>query len=435
LCFVLIAALPRANAETDSSATADTSAPAAAATADSASTPTTTPAQASTPSDSEKEKLESDKKPDVQSDVKADAEAPKADVKPDPKEGAKSDGKTDAKSDAKTETKAGSESPADSTNRKTGIGKLATKLTNKDGQQASIGVLTPMDYTTLNYGDRVQSLAIESFSRYGSFKIKKVADQLSALTLEEFRRVVTHYDLDIALVVVLKPTNFDVFLFDRRTPYNVYAHSEVLPESVQYQVTPAVVEEYTKAIVRRVLYSYIQDQYYELPREEVKPFLESEIPMWVASAQAYHLVNNEILSRFYFSVSVGAVLSGGTDGSWTSNLVALQFGIRVMDNIYIEPAAMLFAYNLFQVSLKYLITQKDSPFRFSLGLGAGLVSNAHTLNWDQHYTQGLNATYIIPSAAFMFPIVDIHFKVETQAMLGGGGKWGLSILPGIYFIF
>jgi hypothetical protein len=321
--------------------------------------------------------------------------------------------------------------------RKTGIAKLVQKLTKKDGTPARIGVFRPLDYTTLKFEDIAQKTILASFERYGKFDMHPVEDSPKSLTLEEFRRLMIKYRLDILVVSVLNPTNFDLFVYDRRTPYAIYAHSEVVPPEIQYRLDGPTVEEFVKADVRRCLYAYMQNQYYELPREEIRPLLTREVPRWIASLENYKMVNREILSRFYGSISVGAaVLVGSNGNSWNSNLVGLQFGARVLGDLYLEAALDLFSYNAAILSAKYMFTSKDNPFRFSLGLGAAQAINQHTLNWDQTYSQGSTGQYVVGSGALMFPIVDVYFKVESRTYVGlGGAPTIFSVMPGIFLMF
>jgi len=321
--------------------------------------------------------------------------------------------------------------------RKRGIKRLVKKLTREDGTPASIGVLTPLDYTTLNFGDLSRKTIIKSVQRYGDFAIRSVPHELTALTLEEFRQVILKHKLDIVIVVVLKPTNFDLFMFDKRHPYQIYAHSEVLSEAVQYQLTEKVVEEYTKVIIRRTLYAFMQDQYFDLPREEATLLAQSEVPRWIAGSLSVASVNREITSRFYGSASVGAALAMGNDSrAWNSNMIALQAGFRLFDKFYFETAIDMFAYNAFVASLKYITLSKETPFRFSFGIGGGTTFNKHTLNYDQNFTQGEGGKYIVPSVAMLIPIVDIHFKVETRLYVGlGGQRYIFAIAPGLAFFF
>jgi hypothetical protein len=320
---------------------------------------------------------------------------------------------------------------------KNNISKLVTKLKDKDGKLVKVALMTTIDYTTLNFSELANVTALATIRRYGDFDIQRINELLPALTLQAFRRVVVKNKVDVVMVAVLKPTNFDLFLFDRRTPYHIYAHSETLPEEVQYALTGPIVEEYTKVIVRRILYAYLQDQYYELPREENQVFTSAEVPRWIASAQNFATINREILSRFYGSVGVGAALAVGNNGGvWNSNLVGLQLGMRLIGQLYAEGAVNMFAYNAFLLSGKYLFSNRDNPFRFSLGMGVASASNQHTIAYDPKFTQGLSGSYVVPSASFIFPIVDIHFKVESQLLIGlGGGRAIFTLMPGLLLMF
>lgn len=320
--------------------------------------------------------------------------------------------------------------------RKSGIAKLKLKLTKKDGSPAVMGVITPLDYTTLDYADLAETTILQSLSRYGDLTIRKVNATPGSLTLEEFRKLVSIHKIDVVVITVLKPTNFDMFLYDRRTPYNIYAHSEILPEEVQYKISPQVLEEYTKVIIRRVLYAYSQDKFYELPRDEVKPLLASEVPRWVASSRNLAMLNREITSRYYISANMGAALAFGNNKIWNSNLVGLQLGFRLFSKLYAEAAIDLFSYTAFIGSLKYYFTSKDSPFQIAIGAGLAKTTNSRTLNFDQAFTQGEGGNYIVPSFAANLPIVDVHFKIEGKLYYGlGGGRMMIGLMPGLMVLF
>jgi len=318
--------------------------------------------------------------------------------------------------------------------RKTGIARLIKKLSDKEGNPIPIAILTPLDYTTLNFADVATETILSTISRYGKFDLRTIKYSPASLTLEEFRRVVIKFKVDVVVVCVLKPTNFDMFLFDRRTPYNVYAHSEVLPEGVQYQLNKGVVEEFTKAIVRRTLYAYMQDQYFELPREESRSLLSAELPRWMASAESLKLLNHEILSNWYGSVSVGAALMAAGSKSWNSNLVEFELGRRLTDQLYVEAALDYFAYNAELLSLKYMPENRESPLHYLLGIGLASIGNKHTLNWDQTFSQGAGGTYVALSGSISFPIVEVHVKVESRLFIGGG-KFILTMMPGLFLMF
>lgn len=315
-----------------------------------------------------------------------------------------------------------------------GSSRLRDKLT-RDGKVATLGILAPIDYTTLNFSETAQGAIVSNIGKYGEFPVRTLDDALLSLTIDDFRKIVTKNKVDLVLVLILKPTNFDMFLFDKKNPYAIYAHSETLPEQVQYQLTKEVVEEYSKVILRRILYAYLQDQYYELPRQETSPVLTTEIPRWVASNRSLVTVNREILSSFYASAGVGAALAMGNGKMWNSNVVGVTAGFRLMSSLFIEANVDLFAYNAFGAGVKYLANNLDSPFRFGGGLGIAMLNTDHTLNYDQTHSQGAGGMYVVPSAIMLFPIVDIHFKVEGKIYVGMGNGMIFSLMPGFTFFF
>lgn len=337
----------------------------------------------------------------------------------------------------KTEIKASSSNAAVASEPKaSGSSRLVERLRKPDGSVAKMAIITPLDYTTQNFAEAAQQSLVAGMTRFGDIPLQTIDDTIASLTIDEFRRIILKNKVDVAVLMILKPTNFDMFLFDKRTPYQIFAHSEVLPEAVQYQITQAVVEEYSKVILRRVLYAYVQNQSYELPHAESTPVLTSEIPRWVASTQSLQTVNREILSRFYVSAAVGAALSMGNSKMWNSNILGLQAGYKITGRWYGEGTIDLFSYNSFGAGVKYIGTSIDSPFKYSFGLGLSTAMNQHTLNWDQNHTQGIGGSYVVPSAGVMFPIVDIHFKVESKLFVGlGGGKMVFALMPGLFFMF
>jgi len=246
--------------------------------------------------------------------------------------------------------------------RKSGIAKLVAKLTRSDGSLVPIALLPPMDYTTQNFSGISEEAIFATVARYGSFNIQEKKYIPSALTLEQFRKVVTRYKVDVVMICVLKPTNLDLFLYDRRTPYRIYAHSEVLPETIQYNLTKELVEEYTKVIVRRTLYAYMQDQYFELPREESPVLTQAEIPRWIASNRTLTEANQEILSNFYGSISVGGAFSVGNGSkSWSSNIVGLELGIRLINNLHFELGVDFFFPQCLPGLNKIHLRQSEDP--------------------------------------------------------------------------
>lgn len=320
-------------------------------------------------------------------------------------------------------------------NRANVLLQLTKKMTRADGKPVTIGILTPVDYTTLEYAGVAEQSIMKAMQALGDFPIEKIGESLSALTLEEFRRVVIKTKVDIVMVAVIKPTNLDFFLFDRRDPYSIVAISEILPEEVQYQVTAEIVESYARVLTRKTLYAYLQNQIYELPRRENSPLLRAEVPRWIASQETLRLVNRELISQFYVSAGVGAALSVGSGSSWNSNLITLQIGRRIFDQYYLEVSADLSAYNTFGASAKYMFMSPESPARFAIGLGAAIGSNVHSLSFDPMFTQGSGALYVVPSGAFIFPIGDVHFKVESRIYIGTQGGFMFTMAPELAVLF
>jgi hypothetical protein len=317
-----------------------------------------------------------------------------------------------------------------------GIARLVKKLSPGKGKTATIVLLRPIDYTTMDFADLASFTLEKTLQKYGKFNIQNKTFSMKGLTLEEFRKIVARTQADVVMVTVLKPTNFDMFMYDRKTPYYIYAHSEVLPEANQYKLTKDIVADYMKILIRRTLFGYLQDQYYELPRDEAPQVLKSEIPRWIASNDNLTIVNRDIVSNLYASVGFGTSVAMGGAGSWTSNLLSLEVGMRATDTLFGELGFDAFSYNALSGVLKYGFISRDSPFRFYLGGGLAYAFNAHTLNFDQLHTQGLGNAYVEGVGEICFPIIDIYFKLEGKLLYGmGSGSMVFSVIPGLMLLF
>ncbi|MBI4403630.1 MAG: hypothetical protein HY537_05690 [Deltaproteobacteria bacterium] len=321
--------------------------------------------------------------------------------------------------------------------KQTVLNRFLEKLRKKNGDLATMAILRPIDNTAGKLSDAVGETALKALSRYGNIKIRQKSDVLNSLTLEQFRQKTIQHDSEIVVQIVIQPTNMDMFFYDRRTPYFIYAYSQELPDPNVYRLTPSVAGHYTKLLVRRTLYRYAQDQFYELPREVANPVIPEDIPRRIASLENIVKYNRELRHRFYFSGNIGAALSRGESGKfWNSSLVSFQLAFRPFGRIFIEAEAEAFAYYALVASIKYMFFLKDSPVRFSAGLGAAYISARKTIDWDQTNGLGWESYYIAPSAAILFPVGDIHFKGETKLMVGlSQPNIVFTIMPGLLISF
>lgn len=320
--------------------------------------------------------------------------------------------------------------------RQSGLSRLRKKLTGRDGKSVRIGIISPMDSTNLNVSDEVTQLVSATFAKYGNFEVVKLKYKIAGISLEELRKVLVRAKLDVVTLSVIKPTNIDFFLYDRRKPYEIYAHSEVVPEEAQFRITKENIFDYVNLAMRRTLYQYLQDQGVELPRGESKPVLTAEIPAWIVSPRTFQLMNREMTSRFYAGLSLGGSFSIG-DGVGASNLAGIQFGVRAIDDLYVEASFTSSAYNMAALTGKYIFVNRDSAFRTVLGLGFAFQTIEHTIALEQPLTQPGWRWYAGPTAGFIFPVGDLHFKLETQAWIGLGQGAGaiFNVAPGIFLMF
>lgn len=317
------------------------------------------------------------------------------------------------------------------------VQQLINKLTLRDGKRAEIVVFSPIDESKARVGKSVASQIVSAFRSYGPVNVRGETDVLSDLTLEEFRNLMARHKADILIGLVTRDTHFNMYLYDRRTPYAVYAHSEQIPETARATLNETTAAAYTRLLVRRLLFRYLNNQYFELPREESLPVLQSEIPKWVASEESLSTLNREYVSRFYGGMVIGAAISMGRSGQlWNANLVGIQLGMRVHDNLFIEGTATSAAYNSFTGSFKYLFMNRDYPFQLTAGLGFSFVTKDKVWILDQTIGLGRYSYFITPSASVMWPIGDVYLKLETQVFVSPSfSQFMFTFMPGLSFYF
>lgn len=315
---------------------------------------------------------------------------------------------------------------------------LIEKLTKQDGTPASIVVFNAIETPATALGidlSKMLAAALKSYSP--KLSIRKENYALSALTMEDIRLAMARFSVDVLITPLVRENTVDLFLFDRRTPYNLYAHSEEIPPGLRGQTSGVIAEEMTRLLIKRILFRYLNEQFFELPREESLPVLQAEIPAWIASEDSLNLVNRELTSKFYFNISLGAAMNMGLSGQlWNSNLLGIQLAYRLHKKLYFETEVLAFSYNVFAASLRYEFVNRDSPFRVNVGLGAAFVTRDKVWNLDQTLGLGRYSYYVVPSAALLFPIGEVYMKLEGQMFVDlGFSKFIWTFMPGCQIHF
>ncbi|NBX69689.1 MAG: hypothetical protein EBR01_12080 [Proteobacteria bacterium] len=317
---------------------------------------------------------------------------------------------------------------------------LMNKLSMPDGGNAKIHVLRPINYTDLKSIEPLRNTIQSSIEKYDpSISVSKTDQTLPSLTLESFRLAVAKLNTEIIIVEILNASNFEMYLYDKRTPTQIYAHTEPLSSAARYDLTTEAANYYTKLLIRRTMYRYIKNLYYEMPRDDSPPILQSEIPRYIASAASLEVVNREADSNFYLSAGLGAAISRGKEGKfWNSNLISGQIAVRIYDKLYLEGSLNMFAYNAITGSLKYLFYDRNKSFRLMAGIGGSyFLYDRQVLNWDQTNGGLQQNYYIVPSISAMLPISHVYLKAEAQLFIPyrASSRYVFAILPGVLVMF
>lgn len=320
-----------------------------------------------------------------------------------------------------------------SSKQSAGTKKLADRLGNFYGRMANIGMIPALDQTSQGLSHYAEEIIKESLERYGNFRVKMVEDTASNLSLEEFKRIISKHKIDILIICVIKPTDLDIFVYDRRNFYNIYTYSQVFPQSIQYKLTRPIVEEFTRAVFRRALFNYISDQSFELPREPANVAYDAEIPRWIASYQLVHEVNRELESNWYGSANIGAAYGGETGGN-INELLSLEAGFQPFTHVGFQLNADMFSFNVVSLSMNYSSDLRDKYFRYTLGAGPGIGFNSHAIADDPKLPLQISRQFIVLNGAVMFPIVDYFIKLESKIFLEPKGAY-ISLTPGFVFVF
>jgi len=315
---------------------------------------------------------------------------------------------------------------------------LLKKIKKEDGSNLDIRVLPVIDYTQLTEKDFMQEIVQDSLQNYDSeMKVGKTKYVLKSLSLDSLRLAIASTKAEVLVAAVTLPTNVDVYIYDKRAPLKVFAHSEIFLEGNQEDLSVKMAEYYAKLAFRKALYRYIMDDAYDLPRDGSPPILKSDVPRVIASYQTVEMINREVNANFYVAANWGAALSNGDSGKfWNSSLISLQLAWNFLGNLYLEAAAEISAYNLGVGSIKYLVSDREQPFRFMFGLGGAVLTTRHTFDWDQSNDITGRRLYVVPSATVLFPISDVYLKLETRAFLGLDERSQIfTFMPGLHIWF
>ncbi len=315
---------------------------------------------------------------------------------------------------------------------------LLSRLMDKDGKSAKIVILPPMDYTALQNPTVVTDNIARGIRMYDDNLNVQFADyKMKSLTLEQFRDAVTKLNAELLFVTVMHPNNFDMYLYDRRTPYQIYAHSEAIATAAQYELNAEIAAYYSKILIRRTLYRFIKKQYYELPRDETPPLLSAEIPRFIASDQSLEVVNNEQTDSFTAQVGLGAAISRGTGAQlWNSSTIAVQLGYRLVDKLFMKVGVEMSAYNAIMGGVSYVFNNKGIVFKTELGISLAETIANKTLDWDRTDSIPNKSFHIVPNASIIVPIMDVSFRMDSQLFIGVNGKSMIfTLIPGLGMSF
>ena len=180
--------------------------------------------------------------------------------------------------------------------KKAMLERLTKKLTRKDGKLASFVVFTPLDLTQHDFGAPLTTLISNIISSYAQVPLQSSESVVENLTLEELRKLLIRHKADVLIASSLKPTSFDIYLYDSSTPYYIYAHSEPIPAEARLDMNSGTIPKYVKVAVRKLLFRYLQNQFFEIPRSDEAPVLKSEVPRWIASTESLSMMQKDLAS-------------------------------------------------------------------------------------------------------------------------------------------
>jgi hypothetical protein len=315
--------------------------------------------------------------------------------------------------------------------------KLTDKLIVYKEKPVSIVVSRPIDHTSKKVGPLVYDALLAALKQYGDLNVRSSDNLIEFLTLDEFRKAMGKAGADVLFVTVLKNNNFDLYVYDKRTPFSIYAHSEAISHVGQLDLSTEMATYYAQLVLRRTLYRYINDQYFELPRRESAPVMRSEVPKWIASPESVKNVNRELRSHLYASAMTGAAFTfGRSTQGWNASLLGLSLGVHLGARNYLELSAATSTYNAFVASFKHVFTSRETPFQVGVGLGYGYVTSKKVWSYDETYGLGTDSYYIVPNVMLLFPIGGIHLRFEHKSYVGlDFKKYMFTFMPGIQVYF
>ncbi len=322
---------------------------------------------------------------------------------------------------------------------------LKKKLRKAGGTQVSIVLLrpTPSKGEELNGYESV-SIGIEkALGRNDGLTLRRTDSSLEKLNLDHLKRAVAKAHADVLLAPSFKADRWSLILYDRKSPFEVVMHSETVPESFIRKPTEVAKANITRELVSQLFYKYAKGETFDLPQDEAKPILQTEVPRWMATASLMWTINSEFTKRFYFSASIGGVVASGYEGRGTSSgMLGLQLGIRPLKvqlpRLVAEISGQFFTYNAILVSLKYYFLSKAESARLYIGLGAASLSARKTLAVDRGGSGlGSNSKYAVPSVAMVVPIGDLLFKIEAQYFRSIDDRSNsiFAFMPGLFIPF
>ncbi|MCB0405227.1 MAG: hypothetical protein KDD51_10615 [Bdellovibrionales bacterium] len=320
---------------------------------------------------------------------------------------------------------------------------LRKKLSRDDGSPATLVILDPLDYTGVKLAGNIKKILERGLTLFTKVNLKQTDYQIEELTLDAFRNAVIETEADVMVATVLKPTGFEIFLYDVRNPFVIYTYAHTLPDPRIHQYAKDVVIKHTKQLIARLLNNYVKEIYYELPRGErtIASFegnlAPDSVPRGPAATELFFDANRDRLSQFYASASMGYFMSKGTNGIFNSSIFTGQVGWVFSKPFAAEISVDMTTYNIGTLSLKYLGESETSQWRYLLGLGIGYATAKFTANWDQTNGIGFTSIYVVPSAAVFFPISHTaYLKGEVRAYVGlPPERLLLSFLPGLVVRF
>lgn len=289
-------------------------------------------------------------------------------------------------------------------------------MTNQWGEKRKILLVDPENTTGQHTGVIAQTLKTY-FSTLGSFDLKTAPFSLDALTLEKLRVALIRTKADVLVFTYIKQRSITCYLFDRMSPYFLFAAMENLPKDIA-TISQKEIEGYSRQVLRQILFAYVEHDYFILPRQETPNVLKRPIPEWMLSSGTLLRINHERAGRFLISFGLGgAMIKGGlTSSYWNSNVLNMELGFRMLPSLYLETSYSAFTYHLFSGLLRYRFSTRDNPLLLSASLGGAYLSDKMTLNTDETFAFGQATPFVLAGVQAEYPVIDVHFKLEAQML-------------------